>query len=266
MRELRHKFACVAQLCPGRVELNVGSANRGRELAMLRIGTLVLAVAVCFCAPKAVRADDAEMKLLKVVDIDKAVEESLKSIIGYLSDRFDLKIEIDKAAFAAEKRQDPSKSRIFLPKCPGITLDTVLRLALPQLDAVYEIRDKGIAIVPAIQDGKRRQFPPYSKDQLKILKQAEIQRGLGEKVSKLKVDLDKSIDAPVKDVLEFLSDRYDLTIIIDPTELRNAGEEMVHIEKGKYTFKELMSIVLKGIKATYRVEPDHIRIVRQRES
>ena len=90
---------------------------------------------------------------------------------------------------------------------------------------------------------------------------------LMEKVSNLKmIELDRNVDAPVKDVLEFLSDRYDLTIILDPTELKDAGEERAHIEKGKYKPDELLKFVLKGIKATYRIEPDHIRIVRQRES
>jgi hypothetical protein len=220
-----------------------------------------IALVVLGYLPTASRADEAQDKLMKIVDIDKSIEEPLKRVLAYLSDRFDLKIEVDTTAFVAEQGKDPSGLRIWLPKAPGVTLDTVFRLTLPQIQAVYEIREKTIVIVPITNQNKRRQFPPYSDQQVKAAEK------LKEKVSNLKmIELDPSIDAPVKDVLEFLSDRYDLTIIVDPTELKDAVEEKVHIEKGEYKLSELLKVVLKGIKATYRIEPDHIRIVRQRES
>jgi hypothetical protein len=217
-------------------------------------------IAFAFLTP-ANRAGEVQDKLMKVVDIDRAIEAPVKDVLAYLSDRFDLKIEVDAAAFAAEKGKDPSRLRIALPKAPGIFIDSIFRLTLPQIQAVYEIRDKTIAIVPDTSRDKRRQFPPYSDKQIKAAEK------LQEKVSNLKlIELDNNIDSPVRHVMEFLSDRYNLTIIIDLAELGTAGEEKAHIEKGNYDFKELMTVVLKSIKATYRIEPDHIRIVRQRES
>jgi tetratricopeptide (TPR) repeat protein len=94
------------------------------------------------------RTKDLINKMSKVVDIDKAIEAPLKDVLEFLSDRFDLTLIINDAAFKALEPplENVGETRVKLPKMPGVTLSTVLRLVLSAINGTYLIRRDFIEI------------------------------------------------------------------------------------------------------------------------
>lgn len=92
-----------------------------------------------------------------------------------------------------------------------------------------------------------------------------------------KVNLDRGLEpqTPLKDALEFLGDRYDLTLIINTAAFKTIGMEKV--EDSAVALPKLVGIKLEtvlqmllsqvastdGVKATYRILPDHIEITTE---
>ncbi|HLW65071.1 MAG TPA: DUF4974 domain-containing protein [Gemmataceae bacterium] len=221
---------------------------------------LLTALLFCLGAQWPVHADDVQAKLDKRIKVEKSIDAPLKDVLRYLSDQYGLKIEVDNAAFETEKLKDPRDMRARIPKMDPVFLDTMLRLALDSCNAVYEVRGDSIIIMPNRNLGKVREFPARSEAQKKA------QKELAERVSKWQPEVEKEFEAPIKDIVEFLSDRFDITILIDYIELSGLGNNRARIKAGKTTFDDVMKQMLKDVDATYRVEPDYIRIVRKRQS
>jgi hypothetical protein len=219
---------------------------------------LLAAMAVGLCIPSATRADDIRAKLVKSVDFDKAIEAPLKDVLEFLSDRFDLKIQIDVAAFKEENHDNPGEMRISLPILRNAFLDTCLRDALVQIGAVYEIHPNGLVILPKMDHRKERRFPRLAVDA------DETTKPLREKISKKQLELPADIAVTLKEFVELLSDQYNLAVIIDPVERKKMEMERVQIKKGTYTFQDALGQALERVKATYSIEADHVRIVRQK--
>ena len=220
---------------------------------------LVIALAL---VPQYAHGDEIPAILKKRVDIDKAMEVPLKDAVQFLVDKFGWKLEVDYKAFAAEKLNNPKDISIRLPKMPNYFPDTILRMVASQVGGVYEIRKGAAVIVPIQKQGNSRSFPPLIEEQKKA------QKELREYVAKREIALNTAdIEAPLKDIMEFVSDRSGLTIMFDSRRLpKFAEEERGTIKKGTHSFDEVMKQALKPIKATYVIEPDHIRIVPQSES
>jgi len=221
----------------------------------------VVALACQFFLPVAVSAGEVEDKLTERIQLGIAVQTPFKEALGYLSRFHGLKIEIDEEAFARENRKNPKDMRTSIAKMDGVFVNTFLRYVLLQADAIYIIRDKSIVIVPNTEKGKPLSFPPYSEKELKAQEQL---RDAVAKKGELKIE--KDVEGPILDTSDLLNNQLHLRLIIDPAEFKGAGGEKAVIKAGKYAFKDLMAELLKGIKATFQIEPDHIRIVRQRES
>jgi hypothetical protein len=205
------------------------------------------------------RAADPPAELAKGVDFPKPVEAPLHEVVDLLSREFGLKIEVDLQAFAAEKRNYPKDDQVSIPRIPSISLETALRYALSPAGAVFEIRGKTVVILPNRKQGKAVDFPPHSRAG------SQRHKDLLAKIAK-PVDIDKDIEAPLKDVLEFLQDRFDFTIALTSAQKNNIGETRVKIQNAKYTLGEMLKITLKQANSTYIVEPDHLRVVPLQES
>jgi hypothetical protein len=220
------------------------------------------AIAACFCLPAISRGDEIPAFFKQRVDFDKAIESPFKDVVEFLGRKFGWKLEVDYKAFESEGLKNPKDARIRLPKMPNYFPDTILRLVASQAGGVYEIRDGTAVIVPNQSQGKPRSFPPLTDEQKKA------QKELRDYVSKKQIVLNTAdLEAPLKDLMEFVADRCGLTIMFDSRRLPKFAEETRgKIEKGSHTFDEVMKQALKPIKATYVIEPDHIRIVPQEES
>jgi hypothetical protein len=228
---------------------------------MFRVIIIVPIALIGFAIPTPTSlADDIQDKLTKRHDIYIAVKASAADVQRFLSEKLGCKVEFDYDAFDKEKLKIGGDQELFIPKMPNMFGDTMLRLIASQIRGVYEIRDGAVWIVPNVKDGKPRSFPPYTK----ALDKAR--RELRQRVENIPVDVEKDVDAPIEDIVDFISDRFDLVLIIDFIELKGLGNKRAHINAGKSNFDDLMKQMLKDVEATYRIEPDHIRIVRQRKS
>ena len=224
------------------------------KAAIVQIGT-----AAILCITMGSPAAEPPIELTKAIDFEKPVERPLHEVIDLLSNTYGLKIEVDKEAFAAEKREFPNDIKAWLPRFPSMHLETALRFALAPADAVFEIRGKTIVIVPNQKQGKAVSFPPHS--------QAGSQRhkDLLARMAKT-VEMERDVEAPLKDVLEFLQDRFDFTVVLTPAQARRLGESRVKIDKGEFTVGDILKQTLKQVKSSYLVEPDYIRVVPRQES
>jgi len=230
---------------------------------MSRIAILVsMAMALWLFMPLSSWADDVQEKLVKNVDLDKPFEADLKDVLTFLSDRFDLKIEVDQEAFAIEKRKDPIFFRVASPPMPGVFLDTTLRFMLTQADAVYELRGKSIVVVPNRSKGLPVRFPDYTRAQKEEIRKR--QKELEDRLLQLRVETG-NIDASIKEALEFITDAHKVAILIDP-KIKKIADSNVNLSKGTYTFDELMGQILKNTNATYKIRGDHILIVVESRS
>jgi hypothetical protein len=230
---------------------------------MLRYCTIsLLAISACICAQADSRAQIVETKLVKTVDIDKEIQAPLKDLLEFLGDRFDLAINVDEKAFKSEKRGDPKMARIVLPKLPGVFLETTLQIALAQADAVYKIDGNKILVVPNRAKGVPVRFPSHTEFQKEEAKKA--QKELADRLRPVKVETE-AITAPVKDILEFITYKHNVTLILDP-KCKEIAEKKVRIEKGTYTFHEFMGQMLKDTRATYKIQADHVLILVETSS
>lgn len=204
---------------------------------------------------------ELQRKLDAHFDVERALQAPLKDMLEFLGDRKDMPLRIEADAFAAVKRQAPDEVNVRLPRMPGVSADTVLRIVLNSVDAVYEIRERHIAIVPNKSDqGIVRSFPPVT------VRHKQRVRETRDKLLK-KLDVERRIQAPLQDVVEFLGDRRDFSWFFDQRAFqvkgrRNVENTMVvlHVSAGKTT-EQVLCNALEQANATFEAGPGYIRIV-----
>jgi hypothetical protein len=164
--------------------------------------------------PEDPRIEEIRKKLAQRVRLDKGIDANtpLEDAIEWLGKTYDLKFTIDSKAFTAAGLPNIKERPVQLAKMVDLKLSRVLQFLLADVEtnacAVrYRIQPDGVAIVPITEEELVKQGEPERDPPEKALEQ---------KLSQV-VNLDKGIDGgtPLKDALEFLSDRYDLTLLID---------------------------------------------------
>jgi tetratricopeptide (TPR) repeat protein len=89
------------------------------------------------------RLKDLQNKLSKPITLDKGIDPNtqLKDALEFLSDRYDITILVDSAAFKADNQDDNVEEKpVRLPKMVGVSLGTVLRLLTAQVNGTFLIR------------------------------------------------------------------------------------------------------------------------------
>jgi hypothetical protein len=116
------------------------------------------------------RTKQLSAQLSKVVDIEKAIEAPLKDVLDFLADRFDLTIIVDEVAFknAETPLENVQDQRVKLPKLPGVTLSTVLRLVLSQIGGTYLVRRDYVEVTTAKEAIKEKTVRAYEVADLVI--------------------------------------------------------------------------------------------------
>jgi hypothetical protein len=211
-----------------------------------KAGPVLFAAVFVFAAASVGRADDIRAKLEKNTDLDKGIEAPLNELLDQFGKKWQLKFEIDANAFAKEKLANPAGAKIKLGESRGLPLDWILRAALYQAKVVYEIRNGGIVIVPNVSDGKPRFFPPL----------------LGQHI-----DIHRRIEAPLKDVLEFLSDRFGTHAEMDAAEFsgekrKAPGDSLVVLEEmSDVSLDSAFRSLLKQVASVYEFRGNSMIIV-----
>jgi hypothetical protein len=110
---------------------------------------------------KALRVRD---KLNQPVSIDKPIENApLRDVLDFLSDKYDLTFIIDSQAFDQDRGdRNVEDKMVRLPKMPGVSLGTILRFLLAQVQGTYLIRRDYIEITTtdaSIREKAVRAYP-----------------------------------------------------------------------------------------------------------
>ena len=87
-------------------------------------------------------------KLNKPVTLDKGIDRNapLKDALEFLSDRLDVTILVDEAAFKLESIDNVEDLPVHLPRMSNVHLQTVLQLLSDQVNGTYLIKPDGIEI------------------------------------------------------------------------------------------------------------------------
>jgi hypothetical protein len=204
---------------------------------------------------KAVAA--TKLKLAQSINITKPISWTwVKWIVEYFSERCDIKMRVDHDAFRKAKMKDPMDLEACLPKVAGIRFETALRVVLRSAWATYRIGVDGeIVIVPDKIRPLAEILPPPA---------AWIKETLRTPVTN-----EKPIDgAPLKDLVEFLSDRYETDIMIDIRGFsqRKRGETVEEAEIKLGVFKnvpleQVLREVAKQVEGTFIVSDELIIVV-----
>jgi len=218
----------------------------------------VVGVYLCLCsvAPSPAWAEDVRSKLTQVSATPKAGDKiALEDLILDLAVCYGCKIGIDNNAFAAENRKSAAAVKINVPNVHRLSLDSVLRIVLPKVDAVYEIRDNAVVVVPNTMNAQARSFPPLTAEQIKA--QKKLREELATPLEGR--DRDRDIEQQIRRlVLDLMPNQ--VSSVIDKR-LDKAMERVIHINLGRGTTGSLLQKVLDEAGAIYDVQPDYIRII-----
>ncbi len=186
---------------------------------------------------------------------------TIGDMLGFLSARYTLKIQVDNADFKKNAPNDPDilKQHVRLPQLRRIKLGTVMELLLSgvrvaddQLQATYVVQGNQLLIVST-----KLRLP---RDESRT---SPLTKKLGEAVT-----LPKELDpkTTVAEMLEYLHDRTGLTFVVQP---RWAGSGETNIRekpvklagKPPATLGAALKQLLEPAGATYIIRSDHILIV-----
>jgi hypothetical protein len=220
---------------------------------------LVLAGALGLAAdtPKPAAATDPEW-LTTPVTIDKPIDKaSLKDVLEFFHDKYELNLATDDTAYAAAGYPNPGRLQVSIPKVGGVPFDMVLDLVVRQAYGSVVIGDRSVTIVP-MGRGRRALAVDPPKRLMHLRLQKKIVRP---------ITIDKAIDkAALKDVLEFLTDKYEVTFLIDEPRFRWRNVYVVEdspvslpVVQGK-PLGTVLTDVLTQVNAVHRVDRGVIRI------
>jgi hypothetical protein len=168
------------------------------------------------------------------VSLDRAFKDGrlLKDALEFLSDRYDLQIRIDEAAFKKAGKERPGEAKIVMGRVIVVSLDTALHIILDQVDAGMEIRNGAVWVVP------------LAKPQSLAERLRPIHKRVRTKALNTSVELSKGLpaDTPLSDALEYLEDRFDLTLYLDTKAFERAGIKSIGERPVKLAAHENVSL------------------------
>jgi hypothetical protein len=224
---------------------------------------LALAVAVFALHAKLCAEEALAEKLDRQIDFDRAIEAPLRDFFEFLTEKLGAKITLDKESFAKERRKgNLEEVRIRIPKIGEVCFHTIIRLMLSPINAVYEVHDNQIVILPDTKDGQTRDFPPLTE------KQKERAKQLHKKTTTTSAEIRRSIEAPLKDILELVTDRYDVTIVFDVAAYRKAkvavpddSDTRLRLEAQNTKLDKLLDQLCQPLQAKWEIE-DNVILIR----
>jgi beta-lactamase regulating signal transducer with metallopeptidase domain len=252
---------------------------------LLAVGSVLAVLAVAGIVPwqltaqapqeQAVREEDVpkevlaawRSKLQKPLTFEHAVHDPLQNVLEFLSDRFDVRIRIDHAAFEKQhKAKAVGDQNVWLPKQSKVPMGVVLGALVGQVGGTYELKKDGIQIIPAPRGTtllERLSRPGPGKNSLlerPLSARSKEAVELREKLSK-PVTLEKGIEGNtvLQETLEYLADLFELNIIIDEWAFKSTGTDrivdqpisMPRLER--VPLRMLLDNLCKQINSTYAV-------------
>ena len=224
--------------------------------------TAAIALVFWFAVTPAARAADEDEtlkeKLATPVVLDKGIDPNtpLKDALEFFSDRYDLTILIDQAAFQKKKVEKVLDHPVWLPKLRGVRLELLLHLTASQFDGTVEVRMGAVWIVP----------------QAKPIPLADLMKPADPKLKEMlakKVSFENGIDAgtPLRDALEFIDSQLGQKFLIDfrafeRAKVEKIEEKLVQLGPTKdVVYGTMLEQLLKPAGATFVLREDMIVVV-----
>jgi len=203
-------------------------------------------------------------KLDLKVTLDKGLRAGTKlaEALDFLEDRYDFTIRIDEPAFQKAGKEKVGATKVELRKLSGVSLRAVLYMILDQLEASFEIRDGAVRIFPVDKPASlAERLRPASQQVRKAIRRnlsAEVPIGDAKAFGD---------DTTLAEAIEYLEDKFDLTILIDNRAFIRA--KIAEIEKQtvkpaaqeKVPAGKFLEDLLKPAGATFILREDFILVV-----
>jgi hypothetical protein len=191
--------------------------------------------------------------LRRVVDLRDGIgpRSPLADTLEFLGERYGVSVTVDRDAFKARGIDDVAKRPVGLPKLLGVRLDFTLHLLLSEVGATYRVRDGKVVVEPLADAKPLAERLPEGRPERekeaseKLARSVELRHGLDDRT-------------PLRDVLQFLSDRYDMTIVIDragfrAANVKEAGDQPVKLPPLKdVSLEKVLNMLLAQVKGTFK--------------
>jgi hypothetical protein len=169
-------------------------------------------------------------KLERPLTREEAINHSLQRILKLLSDRFDVRIRIDEAAFQKQLKVEAVGDKIvWLPPQSDVPMSVVLGALVGQIGGTYELKKDGILVIPAPKDTTlvQRLFGPGKN---RLLERSRLLAVRSKEATALREKLSEpitmnAIDANTafQDFVEYVVHLFKLNIIIDDLAFKSLG-------------------------------------------
>lgn len=231
-------------------------------IGAVRAALLVVISSLAVIWPRAARAEDSvDDKLDTVLILERrgsGRNRQLDDAVADLAKRMGVAIKVDDAAFRQEKIiYNGGQTIKFLGR--NVRGRTALEWVLDQADVRYEVRDKTVMIIPKTRGGKDVPFAPAKT---KLTEQEKAYKKAAIKI----VDIERPIDASMRDVLEFLEDRFDLTILVDECAFsrnrnkKNVSDSRIKMPVSSISLSHALGQLSQQVDGTFEIRDDHFRI------
>jgi RNA polymerase sigma factor (sigma-70 family) len=161
-------------------------------------------------------------KLAKVINLEKGIAPNtpLKDALEFLASQYDFKFAIDAKAFAADGAPKVEEHPVLLPKMMGVSLGTVLSLLSLQVVGDQTVGCWHVRAGTVVVTTDVLLFGPFFD--------SPAAPGLKKVLDKpITLDMGFGANTTLNEALEFLCDKFDVTIIIDARSFAATGVEKV---------------------------------------
>ena len=150
-------------------------------------------------------AEKLVAKLNEPVNIDKEIENTpIKDVLAFLNDKYGITFIVDVIGFDRDQaRRTVEDTPVRIPRIPGVTLRTLLRHLLAQVDGLVLVRKDHLHVVPRTQ----ALCEVYGDDLPNGIKEPRIGQPIVHVIS------DRQ---PLEQVLADIADQSGRNIVLDP--------------------------------------------------
>jgi hypothetical protein len=215
-------------------------------------------------------------KLQRPLTLEQPINDSLQNTLKFLSDRFDVRIRIDEAAFQNKPNainKAVGDQGVWLPKQSEVPMGVVLGALVGQVGGSYQLTKDGILVIPAPKETTlvQRLFGPGKN---RLLERSRLLSVRSKEATALREKLTepitlKAIDTntALQDFVEYMVERFKLNVIIDDwafksidvDALRDQPITMPRLER--VPLRTLLEHLCKQINGTYIILDNMVVIV-----
>ncbi len=194
---------------------------------------------------------------------------TLSDTLRVVAEKADVKIVIDDDTFRAAGVENVGRAEVKCPKLVAVRGVTALRLLLGQVGASYRVRDGAVVVVPGAEVKITAPLLAPGRHLVEQARSRAQQRELLRQKLTQPLVLELGIDenTPLRDAVEFLSDRYDVDMAIDYGAFTRRGTANIWSATVSlppligHSFASVLTQVLDQAGATFETHEDCLIVV-----